>query len=248
MGKMASSVQPAQENSPAQLPLFAPPQEHFSFENFYEPDDNPFLISLLQKLAVEADIPLFFLFGEWGSGKTHLLHACCNRAAQQKKSVIFLPLNVLNQQNRQTTGAFQGIEQYDLVALDDLHLIAGDKNWEEEIFHLINRIRDCDHALLISSEQPLATLAIQLPDLRSRLQQGVVEQIPPLADAEKWRVLQHRARLRGMKLDDAMIRFLSRRTPRDFHTLFDLLEQMDQQTLAEQRRLTIPFVKKLLSF
>jgi len=60
--------------------------------------------------------------------------------------------------------------------------------------------------------------------------------------------VQQRAAARGMKIGDEVVEFLINRTARDFHTLFTLLEKLDEQTLIAQRKITIPFVKKLLGF
>ena len=40
--------------------------------------------------------------------------------------------------------------------------------------------------------------------------------------------------------------YLLRRCPRDMDSLFNLLNRLDQASLAAQRRLTIPFVRDLL--
>jgi DnaA-homolog protein len=34
--------------------------------------------------------------------------------------------------------------------------------------------------------------------------------------------------------------------PRDLHSLFDILDQLDEASLAAQRRLTIPFIREAL--
>jgi DnaA family protein len=43
------------------------------------------------------------------------------------------------------------LEQYELVCIDDLHVIAGKADWEEALFHLFNRLRDSGRRLLIAA-------------------------------------------------------------------------------------------------
>ena len=59
--------------------------------------------------------------------------------------------------------------------------------------------------------------------------------------------VMERARARGLDLSDEVGVYLLRRCPRDTHALFALLERLDKASLAAQRRLTIPFVRDLLS-
>ncbi len=56
-----------------------------------------------------------------------------------------------------------------------------------------------------------------------------------------------RASRLGLQLQDEVAKYLLHRMPRDMHQLFDMLEQLDHQSLAKQRKLTIPFVKQALN-
>jgi DnaA family protein len=89
-------------------------------------------------------------------------------------------------------------------------------------------------------------MAIKLPDLKSRLAWGVVYQLHALSDEQKLDALKLRAQGRGLDLDLPVGKFLLRRCPRNMAQLFETLELLDQASLAQQRRLTIPFVKEVL--
>ena len=90
-------------------------------------------------------------------------------------------------------------------------------------------------------------MPVQLEDLRSRLQWGVTYQVQLLNDEEKQEALQRRARARGMELNDEVAYYILQRLPRDMNELFNQLQRLDHASLAEQRKLTIPFVKKILN-
>jgi DnaA family protein len=47
-------------------------------------------------------------------------------------------------------------------------------------------------------------------------------------------------------MPDETASYLLRRLPRDMPALFDLLDQLDEASLAAQRKLTVPFVKSVL--
>ena len=226
-----------------QIPLSLSLQERASFDNFH-PQPGSTVVAMLQEIASGDGPHLLYIWGPNGVGKSHLLHATCNLFGSDQRQSIVLPLKTLFAQG---PASLDGVGQYDLVALDDLDAVAGDSGWEESLFHLLNRLRDDGNHVLITAKTAPAELSMKLPDLRSRLGEGVVERLTSLDDREKWHVLQERAASRGMEMGDEVASFLMSRTSRDFHTLFSLLDQLDEHTLIAQRRITIPFVKELLS-
>ena len=51
----------------------------------------------------------------------------------------------------------------------------------------------------------------------------------------------------GFELPDDTLQWLLRRFPRDMATLYELLDTLDEAALVAQRRLTIPFIREVLS-
>lgn len=186
---------------------------------------------------------LFYLWGGTGSGKSHLLQACC-QALNNNASAIYLPLQILKEWGPES---IEDLGEQTLIAIDDIDAIAGDRGWEEALFHLYNRIRDNGKTILvISARQPLALLPIQLADLRSRLAWGLVVQLNELTDEDKIRTLQQYATKRGFELPAPVGQFLINRCARNMHDLHQLLDQLDKASLAAQRKITVPFVKVIL--
>ena len=89
-------------------------------------------------------------------------------------------------------------------------------------------------------------LPLELPDLASRLASCTRFALKPLGDAERRDVLKARAAQRGFELDDAVLEFLFRRYPRDLGALLELLERLDHESLAQQRRVTVPFLRRIM--
>jgi len=221
-----------------QLALGIGLEDNATFGNFF-PARNELILQTLQTDSEQT----LFLCGPAGSGKTHLLQAVCHAVAARGESPAYLPLSSHAQL---APAMLEGLEQQSVVLLDDIQHIVGQSKWEIALFHLYNRIRDCGTRLLVSSLVAPAGLALDLPDLASRLSWGAVFQLQALNDEEKCRALQLRAQNRGMPLSDEVAGFLLKRAPRDMDSLFNLLNQLDQVSLAAQRRLTIPFVRQLL--
>lgn len=215
-------------------------RESATFAN-YVAGGNAHVVTALQQACAGGSERFIYLWGSDGVGKSHLLQAACHAATENGS--VYLPLN----EPGLAPEMLEGLEQMAVVAVDNLDAIAGQRDWETALFHLYNRIRDQGHGvLLIAANQPLAASAITLPDLRSRLAWGLVFQLHSLSDAEKLAALQQRAHQRGFELSEDVGRYLLRHYQRDMSALFELLELLDQRSLAQQRRLTIPFVKEVI--
>lgn len=232
----------------SQLPLGVLLRDDATLESFYPSlcEGNQQALVSVRQAARKKGEPFIYLWGTKGVGRSHLLQGACHEACSVGLSALYLPLSApfLKQQNTQT---LQGLEQIDLICIDDIQTIAGNAEWEEAFFHFFNRLRDSGKTtLIVAADISPRGLPIQLPDLKSRLSWGVVFHLQPLPDDEKWIALQLRAKVRGIELNEEVGRFLLRRCGRNMSVLYQILDQLDNASLAAQRKITIPFVKAVL--
>lgn len=233
--------------SPQQLSLGVYLNDDATFNNFFVNGDshNRQAVDTLQALAAGNGEPYVYLWGQPGVGLTHLLHAICHSAQQNDLSIQYLPIRELL--GFDPTSLLDGLEGVDVVCLDGLHHIAGNVAWEQALFHLFNRLRDMGKTLVIASEYPPHDERVSLPDLRSRLCYGLSYQVAALDDSGKQQALIQRAHARGLQMTDEVARYILSRAPRDMNELFRYLAKLDNASLAEQRKLSIPFVKRVLN-
>lgn len=232
------------KNSPLQLslPVHLPDDE--TFNSYYPATGNDELIQSLRESAEGHSQQAIYLWGPEKSGRTHLLHAACAHANDAQRRSFYLPLGI---HASISTALLEGLEDLDLVCIDDVHAIAGHPLWEEAMFDLYNRVREKNKCSLVVSASVSATDAdFSLPDLISRMRWGLSYQLQPMADDEKLLALQRRAAMRGLQLPEDVGRFLLNRLARDLRTLFDVLDKLDKASLVHQRKLTIPFIKEML--
>lgn len=206
--------------------------------------NNILLKQQLQLMLNHQGERFIYLWGNNGSGKSHLLQACCQEVSPNQSSIYF-PLSLLKEWGPE---ALEGMEEQDLICLDDIDLIAADSQWEEALFHFYNRIKDREQKLLIiSGKLPPAAMPIQLPDLKSRLGWGLVMQVNELSDDDKINTLKQHAQKRGFEFPASVGRYLMKRCSRNMHDLHQLLNYLDEASLAAKRKITIPFVKSTLA-
>jgi DnaA family protein len=212
------------------------------FETYHE-GANGAVVAGLRQLVLETGQASLWVLGAPGVGKTHLLQASCALAGQRGLTSAYLPLA---SSKNLVPGLLAGMEQVDLVALDDIDAIAGQAAWEQALFTLYNELLELGGRLACSAQLPPAGVAFALPDLASRLSACVVHRLQPLAERDQGLALRRRAAHRGLELPDETLSYLTRRAPRDFAALCRLLDELDTEALAAQRRLTVPFVRQVL--
>lgn len=184
-----------------------------------------------------------YLVGPAGSGKTHLALAVCAAAEQAGRGSAYLPLQAAAGRLRD---ALEALEGRDVVALDGLDAIAGQREDEVALFDFHNRARASGVTLLYTASVAPDALGLVLPDLRSRLSQCGRILLDALDDAGRGAVLRERAIRRGLALDQAAIDWLLTRTGRDLGGLVVLLDRLDRESLAAKRRITVPFLRQVL--
>ena len=222
--------------------------DDMAFDNYYA-GKNEAALTYVKKLCTEDDVGwvegLIYLWGNKGVGCSHLLQAACLQFQLTGRQAIYLPLKEFI---CYTPEVLENLEHYDLVCLDDIQVVEGNRQWQEALFYLFNRLREAGNYLLIAADKPPRELAIDLQDLKSRFMLALVFQLHSLSDDDKSKALQLRASLRGMVLSDEVARFILSRGERDMNGLFVLLDRLDKASLMAKHKLTIPFVKQELGW
>jgi len=210
------------------------------FGNFFA-GPNTAALSHLQLWAgspLRSPVPTY-LWGEPGSGKTHLLKAAVGALQQQGARIGWLDASV--------TEPPEFNEAWVAVVLDDCHLYTAVQqqaafNW------FVNAVSSADgepRGVLAAGSVPPADMLLR-DDLRSRLGWGHVYELHALSETERRGVLRAQADARGIFLSDEVISFVLSRFSRDLSSLMQLLNQLDGYALQTQRAITVPLLKAML--
>ena len=224
---------------PDQLPLGVTLSRRCTFANFVT-GANAGAIAVLREV-LDAAQGVVYLWGGEGTGKSHLLEACCNDASVRHRRVAYLPLGDAALEPRM----LHGLGDIELLCIDDVDQVAGRLEWEEALFHLYNQAELTPATLVLGARVAPRTPAWRLADLASRLTAGVVWRLRALDEGARREALQLHARERGFDLSDEVLAYVMKRRRRDMASLHEFLERLDRSSLAAQRRITVPFVKSL---
>ena len=180
-----------------------------------------------------------YLWGESGSGKTHLLRGVQAALREQGCLVGWMDASQLD------PAVFD--DRWRVIVLDDVHLYTAVQqhaafNW------FVNAMTPHDGQqrwVLAAGVVPPSDLHLR-EDLRTRLGWGHIYQLQVLSESERRAVLRQQADERGIFLSDEVMDFMLNRFSRDLGSLIQLLDQLDGYALQTQRAITIPLLKSML--
>lgn len=220
-----------------QLLLDVGREDRAVFENFY-PGENAQLVAYLRAL-VELGQPLsariVFLWGSSGVGKSHLLQA------------VHAEVSASGKQLRMWQPGMPLDEEADWVVVDGMSAIVGNPQAQRALLTQYEAIKHKPGVMLLAAKHPPAESGLELPDLISRLSAAEMFEVRPLSDVQKREALRQRADRRGFRLSDEVLNWLLGRASRDMGDLLAVLDGVDTATLVEQRRVTVPLLKKVMA-
>lgn len=243
------------------IQLFLPVQTRLekSFEN-YLGSENSTLIDCLKNHIESKEEPLIILVGPQCVGKTHLLSSSIQHYESyflNESECAYFSLSELSG-NQHSDNFYSDLleyfEAFSFLALDDVDIwlesLSIDERQDAEmlLFNIFNHYKMNGKLMLIASKCPASRLNIGLKDLESRLLSGLLLTVTPLDDAGKDELIRSLAKLKGFLMDDDVSSFILKRSGRDVPSLLAIIDTLDQATLIEKRRLTVPFVKKILNW
>lgn len=217
-----------------QLALTLAPPPEPALENFY-PGRNVEIMAALRALADGISGERFFyLWGEPGSGRSHLLRAMAAALSARNVATVYA-----------VTGA--ALPPADAVpralVVDDVDKLP--PSAQAAFFNLYNLVRERQGIVVAAGSRPPAKLAMR-PDLVTRLGWGLVYQVHALADDEKIAALKRHAAARAFDLPDGVAEYLLRHFRRDLPSLMTMLDALDRYSLEAKRPITLPLLRELL--
>ena len=226
-------------DSHKQIPLDFKKPNNQSFNDFIVESNSKTIESL--KLFAESTAYIFYLWGETGSGKSHLLNAFIeNNIQANKPSVLIQPKDLINREYVSL------IDMFEYICIDDSDLISSDKLLEEALFFWINEVKQAQKKLVLASKISNQDGQWQLADLRSRLASGQTHQLKPLSRDGVLMAFNQQATEQGINIDGKVINYLENNCSMNMAFLKQLLNELDKATLIHKKQVTIPLIKNIL--
>lgn len=197
-----------------------------TFANFVSGRNAELLTALDAVVQGRAAERVFYLWGDSGSGKTHLLKAVA--AAVQGARFV--------------RGAdFTAETIAPALAIDDVEGLG-----EAEQVALFNAFNEKAFACLVVSARAAPRDVPLRRDLATRLATGLTYRVLALTDEEKRFALAAHASARGFALADDVSAYLLTHARRDMPSLIGALDTLDRYSLETGRPITLPLLRAAL--
>lgn len=190
----------------------------YTFDNFIVGPSNEFAHAACWAVAREparAYNPLF-VYGRVGLGKTHLIQALGNHAAEayQARVVYMSCEEFVNEyiEALSNSDLVQFRKKYrttDILLIDDIHFLSGKDALQEEFFHTFNALFDARKQIVLTSDRP----ANEIKDLEERLvnrfEWGLVTELEPPNVETREAILRRKAEEMAVEIDDHLLNFMA---------------------------------------
>lgn len=207
-----------------------------TLENFIPGNNTELLHALKNLIAGRQKDRFLYLWGQAGSGRSHLLQAVTDVFLQQHQQATYIDCALTDKFSFSATMA--------CVAVDNVERL--DAPGQIKLFNLYNRIYENNQGIFLASgTAPPAQLDLR-PDLTTRLGWGLVYQVHELADENKIEVMKGHAKRCGFELSQEICDYLLKHAQRDLPSLIKLINALDRFSLARQRPVTLPLLRELL--
>lgn len=174
-----------------------------------------------------------WLFGPPSVGKTHLANAL---VARSKNGILVDDPNY----------ALLGLESFSLVVFDDVEQWIGNRSFESQLVGLYERLGATDGRIVVTSRRWINEIDFALKDLESRMRLFTRYELRPLPGDERIQLFIDIAADRGIEITKDVSEYLQKRIGRSQDNLLATLDLLDHESIIEQRRITVPFIKKAL--
>lgn len=205
-----------------QLLLDIQPAATPTFENFVLGANAEAIHQLMLACAMEASdsTPHFiYLWGDTGSGKSHLIAACL---AAKAAAICIDNVQLLDDDAQ--------------IALFNCYNQIRDHNALDS---------NLPQTLIVSGSAAPTQMGLR-DDLATRLAWGLTYKLQPLTDEEKALALLSHAQARGMRLPAEVIDYCLRYLRRDLSTLIATINALDLWSLTTKKPMTVPMLRQLL--
>ena len=227
----------------------------YRFENFVVGSGNRMADAACVAVAenpAHAYNPLF-LYGGVGLGKTHLLHAVGNAAAQRGLTVLYVSSeeftnDLINAIRTHTTPAFR--ERYrsiDVLLIDDIQFIAGKESTQEEFFHTFNALHNTEKQIVITSDRPPKAMVTLEERLRSRFEWGLTVDIQPPDYETRIAILRSKAERAGREVPFEILSIIARQIQSNIRELEGALTRVLAYADLSGQPLTVEMVNIALA-
>ena len=232
------------------------PRVRYSFADFVVGSANRLAAQAAREVAQQPGrfSPLL-LYGDAGSGKTHLLNAVAQHARRSRSRVRVLQLTAEQftsqflqaLEARALPGFRQKMRTLDVLLIDDVHFLAGKKATLEELLYTIDALHARGGQVVLVSDRPAAELQAMSADLASRISAGLAVALDPPDYATRVGIVRSMAERMQIPLEDAVVEMVAQRVVGSGRMLSGAINRLVAASMGVGKPITVELAESALT-
>jgi chromosomal replication initiator protein len=206
----------------------------YTFDRFVAGNENAMVYAAAKAVAERpaAAYNPFFIYGDVGLGKTHLMQAIAHECRAKGLHVVYIPSeaftnDLIDSIRQRSTAMFRDkYRSADVLLVDDIQFIGGKDSTQEEFFHTFNRLKDFNKQIVLASDRHPRDLETLEARLRSRFEAGLVMDVQPPSLETRQAILKNWAYERGIRIDRGVLSMIAERARMNVRELEGIFNQM----------------------
>jgi chromosomal replication initiator protein len=196
----------------------------------------------------------FFIYGNTGHGKTHLIQAMGNavKAIDPSKKIYYFNSEkfvndyVNSVQTNKVSQFKEKYRKYDMLIMDDVQFLSGKEKTQEELFHLFNIMKDSNKHIVFSCDKHPNFVSGLEDRLKSRFAAGMVIDIPAPDQESRVAIIKAKCASINLFIDDEIIEYLADSIKGNIRDLEGVINLIVCQTETKNKTLNLNEVKDLV--
>lgn len=228
----------------------------YTFESFIVGPFNELAYAAAQAVIKNLGITYnpFFIYGNTGHGKTHLIQAIGNavKAIDPSKRIYYFTSEkfvndyVNSVQTNKVTQFKEKYRKYDMIIMDDVQFLSGKEKTQEELFHLFNIMKDSNKHIVFSCDKHPNFVTGLEDRLKSRFAAGMVIDIPAPDHESRVAIIKSKAFSINLFLSDEIINYLADSIKGNIRDLEGVINLIICQTETKNKTLGLNEIKDLV--
>ena len=228
----------------------------YTFESFVVGPFNELAYAAAQAVIKNPGITYnpFFVYGNSGHGKTHLIQAIGNavKAIDPSKKIFyftsekFLNDYVNSVQTNKIDQFKERYRKYDMLIMDDVQFLSGKEKTQEELFHLFNIMKDNNKHIVFSCDKHPNFVTGLEDRLKSRFAAGMVIDIPAPDHESRVAIIKSKCASINLFISDEIVDYLADSIRGNIRDLEGVINLIVCQTETKNKSLTLNEVKDLV--
>lgn len=228
----------------------------YTFDNFIVGSFNDVAFATSQAVINNLGLVYnpFFLHGNTGLGKTHLMQAIGNTIKKKhpERKIFYTSLerfymDHVNAVSLNKINSFkEKYRKFDVFIMDDVQFINGKERTQDELFHLFNALYETNKQIIFSSDKHPNFITGLEDRLRSRFNQGMIVDVGLPSLESRLAILHAKTKDYRDKIDDTVLQYIAEAITGNIRELEGVMNSITASIQLKNNVITLVDVKALL--